>query len=100
MAHKNIEMSADDEFKVDRQRKLSGRNNKRGASGSGMDEEERKKCSKLQSLMNLMGNPSSNYEVLRPIGRGTFSTVFECRNVQTRQKVAIKHLIPTSSPER
>ena len=66
---------------------------------------------RLQSLLESMPQPAPRYRVRRAIGQGTFSTVYladaklgvdsdvsDERN--SVSEIAVKHLVPTSSPDR
>ena len=60
-----------------------------------------------QNILDQMPRRACNYQVLEPIGHGTFSTVF---HIQPKEHfkddpgylkdLAIKHITPTSHPDR
>lgn len=73
---------------------------------------------RLQRLINQMPLPTSAYTVQKHIGQGTFSTVYlatlkndakeefsapstqESTSREINKQVALKHIIPTSGPDR
>ncbi len=55
-------------------------------------------CVKLQDLLTMLPEPCPRLRVVKSIGQGTFSTVYLAK--QGEQKYALKHLVPTSSPDR
>ena len=74
-----------------------------------LDDGEVNRLQNLQSLLDKMTGLATKYRARRHIGQGTFSTVYKAElkdNVETtadqvlEKKIAIKHLIPTSSPDR
>lgn len=76
------------------------------SSGEELDEDDLAEMQAMrQSLANAIAKEPGmahtlDCEVIRPIGRGTFSLVFLARQKSTGEKLALKKLVPTSSAER
>ncbi|TRY78761.1 hypothetical protein TCAL_09463 [Tigriopus californicus] len=76
------------------------------SSGDELDEDDLAEMQAMRdSLSNAMAkdpgmSAALDCEVIRPIGRGTFSLVFLARHKSTGEKLALKKLVPTSSAER
>ena len=87
------------------------------SSSKDKDKEESSAVTKLNHLLHSLSSPARDYSVLRSVGMGTFSTVYMAKREKEKDDkgndnskapsasafpplVAIKHLIPTSSPDR
>ena len=55
-------------------------------------------CQKLKNLLQNFPDPCSSLDVIQCVGEGTFSKVFLVKHQE--EKIAIKHLVPTASPDR
>ena len=55
-------------------------------------------CQKLKNLLQNFPDPCSSLDVVQCVGEGTFSKVFLVKHKE--EKIAIKHLVPTASPDR
>ena len=55
-------------------------------------------CQKLKDLLQNFPDPCSSLDVVQCVGEGTFSKVFLVKHQE--EKIAIKHLVPTASPDR
>ena len=55
-------------------------------------------CQKIQKLLKNFPNPCPNLDVIQCVGEGTFSKVYLVKDQE--KKVAVKHLVPTASPDR
>ena len=56
-------------------------------------------CQKFQNLLKCFPDPCPNLDVLQCVGEGTFSKVYLVKDRQEK-KIAVKHLVPTASPDR
>ena len=57
-------------------------------------------CLRLQQLLQLLPEPCPRLSPIKTIGEGTFSKVFLVKHEEEDTKIAIKHLVPTASPDR
>jgi len=55
-------------------------------------------CQKIQKLLKNFPDPCPNLDVIQCVGEGTFSKVYLVKDQE--KKVAVKHLVPTASPDR
>ena len=55
-------------------------------------------CQKLQTLLQKFPSPCSRLDVVQCVGEGTFSKVYLVKDEEKR--IAVKHLVPTASPDR
>ena len=56
-------------------------------------------CLRLRSLLQNFPEPCPNLNVIKCVGEGTFSKVYLVKDAQDK-KIAVKHLVPTASPDR
>ena len=57
-------------------------------------------CLKFQNLLKCFPDPCPNLDVLHCVGEGTFSKVYLVKDHRLEKKMAVKHLVPTASPDR
>ena len=57
-------------------------------------------CLRLQQLLLQLPEPCPSLSPIKTIGEGTFSKVFLVKDKEIDKKIAIKHLVPTASPDR
>lgn len=55
-------------------------------------------CQRLQRLLKNFNDPCPKLDVIKCVGEGTFSKVYLVKDGE--KKLAIKHLVPTASPDR
>lgn len=55
-------------------------------------------CQRLQNLLQRLPSPCPSLQVQKCVGEGTFSKVYLVKDGE--KKLAIKHLVPTASPDR
>ena len=56
-------------------------------------------CQRLESLLQNLPSPCPTLRVQKCVGEGTFSKVYLVKD-NNDKKIAIKHLVPTASPDR